>query len=335
MSDNEKWTRVVVIALMIGGIVCLHYFTLPYMGYRHAFYRMLFYLPLVLGSFWFGMKGAMYVCASVSLLYLPYAMTQWHGFSLEDFHELLEGILYIIVAFITGSLVEKERREHSALVQAERLAAIGKAVAEVAHDMKTPLMVIGGFTAVVSRKLGSEDPNQKRLEIVIQETDRLDSMVKKMLDFGRPLELQLTKIGLNELVTDTVQVAEPVARNTEVDLKIDLEPSLPPLRLDGPRMKQVLLNLMTNAVQASPAGERVLIRTGLECHAVVLEVGDHGMGITEEDRGRVFHPFFSTKKGGTGLGLGIVKKIVEAHGGDVSFQSNPEKGVTFSVRFPF
>jgi two-component system sensor histidine kinase HydH len=331
---HREWKRILVIALMIGGIVCLHYFTLPYMGYRHAFYRMLFYLPLVLGSFWYGMKGAMYVCASVSLLYLPYAMTQWHGFSLEDFHELLEGVLYIIVAFITGSLVDKERQKHRALVQTASLAAIGQAVSEVAHDMKTPLMVIGGFAAVVSRKLGSEDPNRKRLDVVIQETDRLDSMVKEMLDFGRPLELQPTKTGLNELVTDTVQAAEPVAKKTDVELEVDLGPSLPPLRLDGPLMKRVLLNLITNAVQASPAGERVLIRTGLERHAVVLEVADHGLGITEEHRESVFHPFFSTKKGGTGLGLGIVKKIVEAHGGTVSFQPNREKGVTFSVRFP-
>ena len=324
-----------VIALMIGIIVSLHYFTLPYMGYRHAFYRMLFYLPLVLGSFWFGMKGAMYVCASVSVLYLPYAMTQWKGFSLEDFHEVLEGFLYVIVAFIIGSLVEKERQEQRALVQAERLAAIGKAVSEVAHDMKTPLTIIGGFATLVSKKLSSEDPNQKRLGLVMQETERLDSMVKQMLDFGHPLELQTAKTSLNELLIETTEIAEPLSRNSAVDLRVDLEPSLPPLPLDSPRIKQVLLNLITNAVEASPAGECVLIRTVLESHAVALEVVDHGLGITEEHRQRVFDPFFSTKKGGTGLGLGIVKKIVEAHGGDVSFQSNPEKGATFRVHFPF
>jgi two-component system sensor histidine kinase HydH len=335
MSDDKKWRRVMVIALMIGIIVSLHYFTLPYMGYRHAFYRMLFYLPLVLGSFWFGMKGAMYVCASVSVLYLPYAMMQWKEFSLEDFHEVLEGVLYVIIAFIVGSLVEKERQKHRALVQAERLAAIGKAVSEVAHDMKTPLTIIGGFATLVSKKLSSEDPNQKRLGLVMQETERLDSMVKQMLDFGHPLELQTTKTSLNELLIETTEIAEPLSKNSAVDLRVDLEPSLPRLPLDGPRIKQVLLNLITNAVEASPAGECVLIRTVLESHAVALEVVDHGLGITEEHRHRVFDPFFSTKKGGTGLGLGIVKKIVEAHGGDVSFQSNPEKGATFRVHFPF
>lgn len=335
MSVDKEWKKVVVISLMIGAILSLHYLTLPYMQYRHAFYRMLFYLPLVLGSLWFGLKGAIYVCASVSMLYLPYAIKQWQGFSLENFHELLEGVLYIIIAFIVGYLVEKERKKHRALLQAEGLAAVGKAVSEIAHDMKTPLMAIGGFANQVFRKLPQDDPNRKKLEVVVQETARLESMVKQMLDFGRPLEIQPTEISLNELVMKTVEVAEPVARKSGVELKTDLEPSLPPLLLDGPRIEQVILNLITNAVQASPAGERVLVRTHLESGEVLLEVADRGCGITEEHRDNVFHPFFSTKKAGTGLGLGIVKKIVEAHGGDVSFQSNPEKGVTFSVRFPF
>ena len=335
MPVDKEWKKVVVISLMIGAILSLHYLTSPYMGYRHAVYRMLFYLPLVLGSLWFGLKGAIFVCASVSILYLPYTMIQWQGFSLEIFHVLLEGVLYIIIAFILGSLVEKERKGHRALLQAESLAAVGKAVSEIAHDMKTPLMAIGGFANQVSRKLRHEDPNRKKLEIVVQETARLESMVKQMLDFGRPLEIQLTKISLNELVMKTVEVAEPVARKSGVELKTDLEPSLPLLLLDGPRIEQVILNLITNAVQASPAGERVLVRTHLESGEVLLKVADRGCGITEEHRDNVFHPFFSTKKAGTGLGLGIVKKIVEAHEGDISFQSNPEKGVTFSVRLPF
>jgi len=335
MPVDKNWQKVVVIIFMIGAILFMHYLTSPYMGYRHAVYRMFFYLPLVLGSLWFGLRGAIYVCTSVSMLYLPYAIKQWQGFSLENFDELLEGVLYIIIAFILGYLVEKERKEHRDLVQAESLAAVGKAVSEIAHDMKTPLMAIGGFANQVFRKLSQDDPNRKKLEIVVQETARLESMVKQMLDFGRPLEIQSTKISLNELVIKTVEVAEPVARKSGVELKTDLEPSLSPLLLDGPRMEQVILNLVTNAVQASPAGERVLVRTHLESGEVLLEVADHGCGITEEHRDNVFRPFFSTKKAGTGLGLGIVKKIVEAHGGDVSFQSNPGKGVTFSVRFPF
>jgi len=312
----------------------MHYLTLHDMRYHHALYRMLFYVPLALGSLWFGMKGALYVCGSVSVLFLPHAIAQWQGFSLDDFSRLTEGVLYIIIALILGFLVEKERKEHRALLRTESLAAVGKTVSEIAHDMKTPLMAIGGFTRQVSRKLGKGDPNHKKLDIIIEETTRLESMVEEMLDFGKPMKLQLKDTNLNELVLDSIKVAKPLAKKAEVALKTDLSGSLPALALDAPRVKQMLLNLITNAVQASSEGEHVLVRTRPDNPWVVLEVVDDGRGITKEHHESIFHPFFSTKKSGTGLGLGIVKRIVETHGGEISFHPNAEKGVTFTVRFP-
>jgi signal transduction histidine kinase len=325
MTNHKQRAKIAVIALMIGSILALHYLTLHDMRYYHALYRMLFYVPLVLGSTWFGIKGAMYVCVSVSVLFLPHAMAQWEGFSFEDFMRLLEGVLYIVIALILGFLVEKERKKQRALLRTESLAAVGKTVSEIAHDMKTPLMAIGGFARQVSRKLGKGDPNHKKLDIIIQETTRLESMVGEMLDFGKPMKLQLT---------DT-KVAKPLAKKAGVALKTDLADSLPALALDVPRVKQMLLNLITNAVQASPEGEHVLVRTRPGNPGAVLEVVDDGSGIAKEHHESIFHPFFSTKKGGTGLGLGIVKKIVETHGGEISFHPNAKKGVTFTVRFPF
>ena len=334
MPALKEWEKIAIIALMISGIVYLHYFTFPEMTYYHMLYRILFYLPLVLGCFWFGMKGAIYIFAGVSTFYLPYVIIHWKGLSLEDFDRLLEGVLYISIAFILGFLIEKERKKHMALLQAERLAAIGQALLEVAHDMKTPLVAIGGFTNQVYNKLKPDDPDRKKLDIVIQETGRLESLVKGMLDFGRPIQLQIRKTNLNELILESIEVAQPMTRKTGVELKADLNPCLPSLLLDTCRVKQVLLNLMTNAVQASPAGDQVLVKTRPVKKGVLLDIIDHGYGITGKNRESVFHPFVSTKKGGTGLGLAIVKKIVEAHGGEVSFRGNGQKGVTFTVRFP-
>jgi len=243
-------------------------------------------------------------------------------------------MLYVGIAFILGFLVEKERKQHRDLVRAESLAAVGQVVSEVAHDMKTPLMAIGGFAVQVSKKFPQNDSNQKKLEVVIQETARLEAMIREMLDFGRPLELQRAKIDLNELLRESMDVAQAMARKAGVELNADLSLSVPSLLLDAPKVKKVLFNLLTNAIQASPAGECVLVRTCLDKKAVLFEVTDCGCGIEEEDRESVFHPFFSTKKGGTGLGLGIVKKIVDTHGGEASFHPNPEKGVTFTMRFP-
>jgi signal transduction histidine kinase len=322
MSAHKEQKKVVIIAVMVGGIIFLHYFTFPDMIYRHAFYRMLFYLPLVLGCFWFGLKGTLYVSASILMLYFPYVFKQWQGFAFEDFHKLSEVALYIAVAFILGSLVDKGREKQKALLRAESLAAIGRALSEVAHDMKSPLMAIGGFTNQIYKKLKQDDPSRKKLDVVMQETARLESMIKNMLDFGRPMDIQPTKTSLNELVLETVEIAKPIAKKTGLELKPDLDFSLPDFNLDASRLKQVLLNLMIVKTSSFKAG-------------VVLDVIDHGPGIAEEKQESVFYPFFSTKKEGTGLGLAIVKKIVEAHGGEVYFRSNGRRGVTFTVRVPF
>lgn len=323
-----------IISLLIAAILGLHYYTFPEMRYHHAVYRMLFYLPLVLGSLWFGMKGALFVCISVSVLFLPHALKQWQGFSLDDLYRLTEGALYIFIALILGFLVEEVKKRHNALLMAESLSAVGKAVSEIAHNMKAPLMAIGGFATQVSKRLDRNNPDQKKLDIVIRETAQLESMIRDMLDFGKPLEIQPTETSLNDLVLETLEVARPLAEKEGVEITADTQPSLPSLVLDVPRIKQVLLNLYANAVQASAAGEQVIVRTRLARKEVILEIADRGLGIRDEHSESVFQPFFSTKKGGTGLGLGIVKKIVEAHGGEIYYVTNQERGTTFIVRLP-
>ncbi len=319
---------------MIVIIAYLHYFTFPDLRNQHAVYWMLFYIPLVLGSVWFGLKGAAFVSGFVTILYTPYVLKQWQGLSAEDFDRLLEGALYIGIALILGFLVDKERKKHKALIRAENLAAVGKAVSEIAHDIKTPLIAIGGFVNQVSKRIDSDDPNQKKLNIVIQETTRLESLVKNMLDFGKPITLQTTETSLNELVLQTMEFVQPIAKNRRVGFLANLEPSLPTLHLDTNKVKRVILNLINNALNVSPEEEFVLVRTRTARAGIELQVVDCGCGIKEEDRERIFEPFFSANNGGTGLGLPIIKKIMEAHSGGVFFFPNPEKGVTFTAWFP-
>jgi two-component system, NtrC family, sensor histidine kinase HydH len=334
MLDRREWEKVLLIAFMVGAILCLHYLTSSKMRYQHAVYRTFFYLPLILGGFWFGLKGTRLVSGSVVIFYLLYLLDRWKGLSFELFDTFLEMGIYLVIAFVIGHLVEEERKGRSELVRTGSLAAVGKVIAEVAHDMKTPLVTIGGLAAQVSRGMRSDDPDRKKLDLVIQETFLLESMVKEMLDFGRPLTLQTAKTNLNDLVQEVTVMTQGMAKAANIGLETDLDSSLPLLMLDASRVKQVLLNLITNALQASPPGERVRVRTRRGRKEVYLEVTDGGSGIRKEDREKIFTPFFSTKKGGTGLGLAIVKKIVEIHGGKIVFQTNTERGVTFFVQFP-
>jgi two-component system, NtrC family, sensor histidine kinase HydH len=242
-------------------------------------------------------------------------------------------VLFVIVGILLGFLVEKERAKHRALIDAERLASVGRTVSEIAHDMKTPLMAIGGFTNQVLRSLSPDDPKYRKLEIAVRQTARLEGLVRELLDFGRPLELNRSKFDFNELVRDALEVSRPLADQTTVNLKAELNASGPELMLDGPRVTQVLLNLISNAIQASRSGGEVRVQTKNGQRAVFLEVSDNGCGINAENKARIFQPFFSTKKEGTGLGLAISKKIIDAHGGKIGFYQNSPRGTTFKVSF--
>ncbi len=230
-------------------------------------------------------------------------------------------------------LMERERAER-ALRESESLAAIGRAISAVAHDMKTPLVAIGGFTRLVKRRIGEDSPVQDKLDIVIRETQRLEDMVKGMLDFSRPLELKPSPGDARLLVAECLTVVEPLARERGVVVLNRPGRDVPPVSFDAMRMKQVLINLLTNAVEASPEGGEVAICTRVADDNLLLDVTDRGCGIPVEKRDEIFLPFFSTKKEGTGLGLPIVKKIVEAHHGHIEIMDNPRGGVTFRVVIP-
>lgn len=229
----------------------------------------------------------------------------------------------------------QRRKSEKALRESESLVAIGRAMSAVAHDMKTPLVSIGGFTRLVQRHLDDESPDHGRLEIAIEETRRLENMVRDMLDFSRPLKLERLEGDVEQLIAECFVVVESMAQQKRVTLQNHAEQDSVPVSFDAMRMKQVLINLLTNAIQASPEGERVTVR----CHSnggghFVIDVTDNGCGIACGDRKEIFSPFFTTKKEGTGLGLPIVKKIVEAHQGQIEILDNEECGVTFRVQLP-
>jgi signal transduction histidine kinase len=337
-ASARGWTRdgklkVFVIFFLIALVLGLHYSTAHTFAVHHEVYRMFFYIPLILATFWFGFWGAISTSIIIFLLYLPHGIDQWEGFSLS-YHQLLEAGLFFLIAFILGNLAQTKVREQRSRLRSERLAAVGMAVSEISHDMKSPLMAIGGFAAQVRRRMAEDDPDRPKMDLVIRETARLENMVKDMLNFSRPLHLRVSTCNLSEIAGESIEVMRSAEGGCAIALENALDPAVPDCMLDKDSIKEVVINLIANAVQASPPGEIVSVRTLRRRNRAVLEVTDRGHGIQEEDRKRVFHPFFSRKKGGTGLGLTITKKIVMAHGGSISFYPNPDRGVTFRVTLP-
>jgi two-component system, NtrC family, sensor histidine kinase HydH len=282
-------------------------------------------IPHVLASFWFGFWGA------ISILIIIFSL--WQGFSLT-YHQLMEGGLFFLIAFLLAYLIEIKRRERRARRKSEGLAAVGMSVSEISHDMKSPLMAIGGFAAQVRRRMSEDNPDRAKIDLIIRETARLEGMVKDILNFGRPLHLRATSCNLSQIARECMEVMRCAEGGRGVELKEALDPALPDCMLDRDGIKEVIINLIANAMQASPPGKSVTVRTLRHGRRAFLEVSDLGHGIQDEDRERIFHPFFSRKKGGTGLGLTISRKIVAAHGGTLSFHRNSDRGVTFRATLP-
>lgn len=172
--------------------------------------------------------------------------------------------------------------------------------------------------------------------IIHQEAQRLENMVKDMLEYARPLNLQLSPEDVNQIILESVVIVRDIAEAQQVTIESRLSPDSGLVELDAMRMKQVFINLLTNAIQASPAGETVYVASMNQNGKIIIEVTDHGSGLTADQKEHIFTPFFTTKKEGIGLGLVLVKNIVSAHGGQVEFFDNPtpQAGVTFRVVLP-
>jgi signal transduction histidine kinase len=170
------------------------------------------------------------------------------------------------------------------------------------------------------------------LDILGEEADRLNRIVGDLLDFARHSPPQVLPERLEQVVDEAVSVAL-AQQPPGLEVRRELQPGLPEVALDQGQIRQAVINLVVNAAQAMPTGGRLQVRTYLDGETVVVEVEDNGPGVPEDVRGRIFEPFFTTKATGTGLGLPVVKRIVEGHGGELRLRSAPGQTV-FSLRFP-
>jgi signal transduction histidine kinase len=222
---------------------------------------------------------------------------------------------------------------HERLVRSERFAAIGEAAAYVSHEIKNPLMVMGGLARQVENKV-SDPALREKLHIIQTEVQRLENFLGDLRDFTRSPTPVMQPVNLNEVIheVDTLMAGEAAERN--ITLAEHLDPSLPPLQGDPNQLKQVLLNLIKNAFEALDAGGQVTLRSGSEDNRAWFSVQDTGSGMSPEVQKEIFNPFFTTKRKGTGLGLAVINKIVTDHHGAVSVATVPEQGTTFRVNLP-
>jgi two-component system, NtrC family, sensor histidine kinase HydH len=225
-------------------------------------------------------------------------------------------------------------RTQERLLTSERLAAIGEAAAHLSHEIKNPLMLMGGFARQVQRSLPEDDDRREKLEIIVNEAKRLELLLLDVRDFTRPPQPQLTETDLNHLVLEVVDLFQEQYATHNIERQLILDPAMPKCMLDANQIKQVLLNLVKNAVEAMPDGGKLNIISSVENDMARIIVADTGTGMTQEVLKKLFHPFFSTKAKGTGLGLAVCYKVIQDHGGEITVQSLLGHGSRFSVHLP-
>ena len=333
MYKNNR-VKILFIASLISVIAFFQYFTDLNDHRLHIFYQSLFFLPVILAGLWFGLRSSLTTSLAITIILLPFTFIYWNGLSAGDFDNVMEMILYNSLAVVVGIMKDREKVEEKRLREAESLASMGKSVSSLAHDLKTPIIGIGILSRSMKKRLKEDDPCQGKLDLIIEEVRRLEKMVEEMLDFSRPLELHRAKKDVARLVSQSIDIVAPIAQKKNVNLWSEDLQSLPLVFMDELRMKQVLINLLINAVEASPEGESVKVCSYTQRKNTIVEIIDSGCGIPEGMREEIFVPFFTTKQGGTGLGLPIAKKIVEAHSGYLEVLHHSPKGTTFRVGIP-
>jgi len=233
-----------------------------------------------------------------------------------------------------------QRTAESKLVQAAKLAAVGEMAAGIAHELNNPLTTVSGFTELVLDGLPEESDVRKDLELVLRESQRARSVVRRLLDFARQNESMRIRSDINEILTDVLALVNHLLRTSGVQIFTSFSNGMPWVPMDRNQMKQVVLNLIHNALHAMPTGGELQITTACSSRDnrnwLTICLADTGIGIAPENLERVFEPFFTTrsKDGGTGLGLSVSYGIIADHGGFIDVKSQVGKGSTFTIWLP-
>ncbi|HEY4084701.1 MAG TPA: ATP-binding protein [Bryobacteraceae bacterium] len=302
-------------------------------------------LPLVSTATYLGVIATVVASmAAVGALLSPLLFVDWSNIEMdpEGWHVLvIRGLLMAIIAVLVNMLGKAIRTEsarykataeqlaaaEAAVRRAERLAALGQLTAGLAHELRNPLASIKGSADLLARRSATDPMSRELGEIISSEVDRTNLLVTRFLSFARPLEPQRE-------MTDVTTIIDRAAGHANVEIVRDYAPDVPPLALDPALMEQVFINLLSNAAQASEPGVPVTVSTRRTAQRIEIDVIDRGSGIPADKIETIFNPFFTTKQTGVGLGLAIVSKIVNGHGGKMTVDSEPGKGSTFRVCLP-
>ena len=338
--------------------LALVYLLIAYTNGIQSNFWLLLLLPVVSAATVSGLAATMIFTGLAGGAYLSFLLfLDWEKFVLER-PEIESLIQRVVCLFMVGNLTnvlaaalrvqsEKHRRAaenlaeanrqvteaHEAVRRSDRLAALGQLTAGLAHELRNPLGTIKASSEMLNQQLSRENEVAREVAgFISTEVDRTNSLVTRFLQFARPLQLRLDAVDLAQLLDRAIAAAQREV--PEIAIYKNYSPEIPPFPLDAELMERVFYNLALNAAQATPPGGTVTVKTRAAGRTAEIAVIDRGVGIEPRQMKDIFNPFFTTKPQGVGLGLAIVAKIVDEHGGKIAVESEPGKGSIFCVSLP-
>ena len=253
-----------------------------------------------------------------------------HPLLITDSEQQYMGKVLLITDVTKIRSLEQRMREN------ERLAAIGRMAGGVAHEVRNPLSSIKGLALLLKNKFMAGSKEQDTADLLIQETERMNRTITEMLSFTRPTDLRLDRIDLAALLQRSLQLIKTEADDNRIATTLEVAGAMLPVSGDVDRLQQVMMNVLLNAMQAMEQGGRltVALANKEDGQSVILRINDTGAGIAAELLPQVFYPYFTTKQGGTGIGLSISQKIIVDHGGSIELESEPGTGTTVTILLP-
>jgi len=342
---EKKSHKIAVIGFVITITLGIHYGWLiePFFGHVHLLHILhgrFCYIPIVISASWFGLRGGILSAGLISLLVLPYIFDQ-NLDSQEFVREIVELVFYFAIGILTGALFDRElfsRKKHQEaqlqLERSQKLSLVGKIAAGVAHEIKNPLASIKGAFEIIFNKKTSDKDKEEFQGIIVSEIKRIDNTVKEFLNFARPKEATLEKLDLSKTINDCLKQIDIQAASLKINISGSIEQDVLILG-DQEKIHQAVLNLLLNSIDASEPDSTIEIELKQKNEKdVILAIHDNGEGIEKAALDRIFDPFFTTKTTGTGLGLPIVKSIIENHNGSIRIESKRNEGANVYIEIP-
>jgi two-component system NtrC family sensor kinase len=254
--------------------------------------------------------------------------------STEDLQLLATAAASASVALENSRLSAELRRSEAVLARANRLSSIGTLAAGIAHEVRNPLTAVKTFLDLLPERQDDRDFVDQFRQLSLGELKRVTDLINDLLAMGRSTTTQRAVISLDDCIEPVVRLVENQARNRQVQIVFESAPNVAPVHVDADQLKQIVLNLLLNALDASPPETTVTIRTFEDADGPGFEVEDQGVGIASDRVDDIFEPFYTTKKAGTGLGLALVHQMIVEHGGTITVDSEVGQGTLFTVFLP-